>query len=75
MTTTTQTTTFRPTAVTPDRSAAGNTQMRDVLATLERGIATTLTGDGFARYLRAMSRFPTYSPNNIALIWTSLARQ
>jgi len=75
MTTTTATTTSRPTAATPDRDATGNSQMRDVLATLERGIAATLTSDGFARYLRAMSRFPTYSPNNIALIWTSVPCQ
>jgi len=68
MTTTKKTTTFRPTAATPDHSAAGNTPMHDVLATLERGIAATLTGDGFAHYLRAMRRFPTYSPNNVALI-------
>jgi len=66
--TTTATTTPRPMAATLDRDTTGSPQMRDVLATLERGIAATLTSDGFARYLRAMSRFPTYSPNNIALI-------
>jgi len=66
--TTTATTTPRPMAATPDRDTMGSPQIRDVLATLERGIAATLTSDGFAHYLRAMSRFPTYSPNNVALI-------
>jgi len=48
---------------------------REVLATLEHGIAGIVTSDGFARYLRCMARFHAYSPNNIALIWTSHMRQ
>lgn len=60
--------TYRPTATTPERQTTENTRLRDVLATLEHGIAAMLTSDGFAHYLRAVSRFPTYSPNNVALI-------
>ncbi len=60
--------TYHPTAATPERQTAENTHLRDVLATLERGIAAILTSEAFARYLRAMGRFPAYSPNNVALI-------
>jgi len=42
--------------------------MREVLATLERGIAAILDGDDFARYLATLARFHMYSPNNVALI-------
>ena len=45
-------------------------KMREVLTTLERGIAAVLDGDGFARYLAALARFHSYSPNNVALIHT-----
>ncbi len=65
-------------------------QMRDALATLERGIAAILDGDAFAHYLATLARFHMYSPNNVALIhaqrsaatrvagyraWQSLGRQ
>lgn len=60
--------TYYPTAATPERQTTENAHLRDVLTTLERGIAAILTSDTFARYLRAMGRFPTYSPNNVALI-------
>jgi len=50
-------------------------KMREVLATLEQGIAAILDGDDFARYLATLARFHMYSPNNVAFIWTSRARQ
>jgi N-terminal domain of anti-restriction factor ArdC len=40
------------------------------LQTLEHGIDSILTSDGFAAYLKAMARFPSYSSSNIALILT-----
>jgi len=43
-------------------------QMRDALATLERGIAAILDGEEFARYLATLARFHMYSPNNVAMI-------
>ena len=49
--------------------------MRDALATLERGIAAILDGEEFARYLATLARFHMYSPNNVAIIWTSRVRQ
>jgi len=39
-----------------------------VLATLEQGIAAIMDSEGFARYLRCLARFHSYSPNNVALI-------
>lgn len=65
-------------------------KMRELLATLERGVAGVLTDEGFANYLRGMARFHIYSPNNVLLIlvqrpdatrvagyrtWQSLGRQ
>jgi len=50
-------------------------QMRDALTTLERGIAAILDGEEFARYLATLARFHMYSPNNVAIIWTSVPRQ
>lgn len=38
------------------------------LALLEAGVEEVLTSTGFQRYLRAMSTFHDYSPNNILLI-------
>ena len=38
------------------------------LALLEAGVEEALTSTGFQRYLRAMSTFHDYSPNNILLI-------
>ena len=43
-------------------------KMREVLATLEQGIAAILDGDDFARYLAALARFHMYSLNNVVLI-------
>jgi len=43
-------------------------KMDAVLATLERGIATILDGEEFARYLATLARFHMYSPKNVALI-------
>jgi len=43
-------------------------RMQQVLETLERGIETILTSDGYRDYLGAMSRFHGYSFNNVALI-------
>ena len=51
-----------------DATEARHERYREVLATLEHGIAGIVTSDGFARYLRCMARFHAYSPNNIALI-------
>lgn len=42
--------------------------LRQVLETLERGIAAIMDSEGFARYLRCLARFHAYSPNNVALI-------
>lgn len=46
----------------------GDERLAAVLVMLERGIEAMLTSDGFAAYLRAIARFPTYSARNIALI-------
>jgi antirestriction protein ArdC len=51
-----------------DDTGGRDGKMRDALATLERGIAAILDGDGFARYLATLARFHMYSPNNVALI-------
>ncbi len=58
-----------------DEAGGRDEQMRDALAMLERGIAAILDGDAFARYLATLARFHMYSPNNVALIWTSRVRQ
>jgi len=57
-----------PNATPTDATDARHERYREVLATLESGIAAIVTGDGFARYLQCMARFHAYSPNNIALI-------
>jgi hypothetical protein len=44
------------------------------LQTLEQGIDSILTSEGFAAYLRTMAKFHQYSPANIALIWTKSSR-
>jgi hypothetical protein len=49
-------------------SGGSDERLAAVLATLERGIEAMLTSDGFAAYLRAIARFPTYSARNVALI-------
>ena len=59
------TTNTTPTDATETRQE----RYREVLATLESGIADIVTGDGFARYLHCMARFHAYSLNNIALIY------
>ena len=43
-------------------------RMRQVLQTLEQGIETILTSEGYQQYLATMSRFHGYSFNNVALI-------
>src|SRR3954453_5026039 len=43
-------------------------RMQHVLQTLERGIETILTSEGYWQYLATMSRFHGYSFNNVALI-------
>ncbi len=59
----------RMAASASDHDAGGRDEkMRDALAMLERGIAATLDGDAFARYLATLARFHMYSPNNVAMI-------
>jgi hypothetical protein len=50
-------------------------RMREVLDTLERGIETILTSEGYRQYLQTASRFHAYSFGNVILIWTSVPRQ
>jgi antirestriction protein ArdC len=50
------------------KTDAGGDSFRQVLATLEQGIAAIMNSEGFARYLRCLARFHSYSPNNVALI-------
>ena len=45
-------------------------KLQAALQTLEAGIDSVLSSEGFAAYLSTMARFYTYSPSNIALIWT-----
>jgi len=45
-------------------------KLQVALQTLEAGIDSILSSEGFAAYLATMARFYTYSPSNIALIWT-----
>jgi len=45
-------------------------RLQATLQTLEAGIDSILSSEGFAAYLATMARFYTYSPSNIALIWT-----
>lgn len=52
----------------PTSDAERQERMRQVLQTLERGIETILTGEGYRQYLATMSRFHGYSFNNVALI-------
>jgi len=52
----------------PNSDAERQERMQHVLATLEQGIETILTSEGYRDYLAAMSRFHGYSFNNIALI-------
>ncbi len=44
----------------------------DVLA---NKVEQIVTGDGYRAYLKMLSRFHSYSANNIAFIWTSVPRQ
>jgi len=57
-----------PNAAPTDATEARHERYRELLVTLESGIAAIVTGDGFARYLHCMARFHAYSPNNVALI-------
>jgi antirestriction protein ArdC len=43
-------------------------RLATALQTLEQGIDSILTSDGFAAYLKTMARFHAYSSSNIALI-------
>jgi hypothetical protein len=54
----------------PNSDAERQERMQHVLATLEQGIETILTSDGYREYLAAMSKFHGYSFNNVALILT-----
>ncbi len=45
-------------------------QLQAALQTLESGIDSILSSEGFAAYLSTMARFYSYSPSNIALILT-----
>jgi len=43
-------------------------RMQEILSTLEQGIETILTSEGYQQYLQSMSRFHGYSFNNVVLI-------
>jgi N-terminal domain of anti-restriction factor ArdC len=43
-------------------------RLKDALQTLEHGIDSILTSDGFASYLRTLARFHSYSFGNVVLI-------
>jgi antirestriction protein ArdC len=45
-------------------------QLQAALQTLEAGIDSILSSEGFAAYLATMARFHSYSPSNVALILT-----
>jgi hypothetical protein len=45
-------------------------RLQDTLQTLERGIDSILTSETFASYLKALSRFHSYSFGNVLFIWT-----
>ena len=49
--------------------------MEQIIQMLERGVEAILTSEGYQEYLAAMSRFHSYSFNNVALIWTRVPRQ
>ena len=53
---------------TNEEQERGQEKLRAALATLEAGIGTILDGEGFARYLRALARFHSFSANNVLLI-------
>ena len=50
-------------------------RLQGAMRQLEEGIGRILDSESFAEYLRAMSRFHTYSAHNVALIWTNFPRQ
>lgn len=52
----------------PDAKAQQEDRLAGVLKTLETGIETILTSEGYQQYLQTMSRFHGYSFNNVALI-------
>ncbi len=54
----------------PASSPEQEDKLQVALQTLEAGIDSILSSEGFAAYLATMARFYTYSPSNIALIWT-----
>src|SRR5215210_2283521 len=60
-----------PVRVTPTEHplfSASNERQRDVLTKLEQGTEAILTSDGFAAYLKTLSRFHSYSFTNVILI-------
>jgi hypothetical protein len=50
-------------------------RMQEILTTLEQGIESILTSEGYRQYLETASRFHGYSFGNVILIWTSVPRQ
>ncbi len=48
--------------------ASREERMEAILSTLEEGIETILTSEGYREYLRVMSRFHGYSFNNVMLV-------
>jgi len=44
-------------------------RLQTALQTLEHGIDSILTSEGFAAYLKTMACFHSYSSSNVALIW------
>jgi len=69
--------TAKPTKVVIENTVFDARQERVARAmeTLTHGVEGITTSEGYRHYLEAMSRFHTYSANNIALIWTSHMRQ
>lgn len=60
-----------PVSASPEAAEpASDPRLQAALQTLERGIDQILTSDGFADFLKTMSRFHEYSANNIMLIMT-----
>jgi len=48
---------------------ADSNQMKDILAKLDEGVKSLFDSDKYAEYLSVMSRFHSYSPRNILLIY------
>jgi len=52
----------------PASSPEPEDKLQAALQTLETGIDSILSSEGFARYLSTMARFHSYSASNIALV-------